>query len=274
MPFTSPELVRAHLSDLRLGEMAIAGAALTLSGTQPVALPHGGLTPQSTVVKADLSAGPTRESHTLASDWVTVSHAQLVPGSVLVASDGSLSAVYVENVDYIVDYGAGRVRRVPAGAITNGQTVEIWYRYYHIYAAGDDYIVDSVAGTLARKSSGTIADGQIVLLDYRVPLGTISESVIERAIAEAAEAVLAMIDSRYCDEPANSIIIGETHWAVAVVCRIRAAASLAETGGTSASSQAAAQIWLELAACYQQTGRDHLARFAAPVPPLLSAKRT
>ena len=274
MPFTSPELVRAHLSDLRLGEMAVSGMSVTLSGTQPVALQHAGLVAQSTVVKADLSAGPTRESHTLAGDWVMVSHTQLVPGSVLVASDGSLSTVYVENADYIIDCVAGRVRRVTAGAITNGQAVEVWYRYYHVYTAGDDYIVDLVAGELTRKSNGAIADGQTILADYRVLLGIISESVIERAIAEAGEAVLAVIDSRFCDEPANSIIIGETHWAVAAVCRIRAAASLAETGGTSANSRAAAQIWLELASCYQQTGRDHLARFATPVPSLQSAKRT
>jgi hypothetical protein len=274
MPFTSPELVRAHLSDLRLGEISVCGITLTLSGTQPAALPHGGLVPGTVVVKTERSANPTRESRTLAGDWVSVSHDQLIPASVLVASDASLSSVYVENVDYIVDHGAGRIRRLAGGSIASGQTTEIWYRHYHVYTSGDDYTVDASGGTLTRRSSGAIADGQTVLVDYRVSLGTISDSVIERAIFEAGEAVLAMIDSRYCDEPVSGIIIGETHWAVAAVCRMRAAASLAETGTSSVGSRAAAQVWLELADRYDRTGRDHLTRFAAPVPPLQSAKRT
>ena len=274
MPFTSPELVRAHLSDLRLGEISISGIAVTLSGTQPSALPHGGLGPGSVIVKAERSANPTRESRTLAGDWASVSHNQIVSASVLVASDASLSTVYVENIDYIADYAGGRVRRMSGGAIATGQTVEIWYRYYHVYASGDDYTIDAAGGTVTRKSNGAIADGQTILADYRVPLGTVSDSVIERAISEAGEAVLAMIDSRQSDEPASGIVIGETHWAVAAVCRMRAAASLAQTGTASANSRAAAQVWLELADRYDRTGRDHLARFAAPVAPLQSARKT
>jgi len=274
MPFTSPELVRAHLSDLRLGEIAISGITITLSGTQPATLPHSGVASGTVVVKAERSASPTRESRTLAGDWVSISHSQIVPASVLVAPDTSLSSVYVENVDYIVDYMAGRLRRISGGAIASGQTVEIWYRYYHVYASGDDYTIDASVGALTRKTTGAIADGQTVLTDYRVSLGTIHDSVIERAISEAGEAVLATIDSRFCDEPAVGIVIGETHWAVAAVCRIRAAATLAETGAPGANSRAAAQVWLELADRYDRTGREHLARFAAPVAPLQSAKRT
>jgi hypothetical protein len=274
MPFTSPELVRAHLSDLRLGEIAMTGISLVLSGTQATPLPHSGVSQESVVVKAERAAGPTRESRTLAADWLGLYHNQIVPASVLVASDASLSSVYIENVDYIVNNTAGQIRRIAGGAIPAGGNVEIWYRFYHVYALGDDYTVDASGDSLLRRSSGAIADGQTVLVDYRVSLGTVSDRVIDRAIAEAGEAVLAMIDPRYFDEPANSIIIGETHWAVATVCRIRAAVSLTEAGAPGTGARAAAQVWLELAERYDQTGRDHLARFAAPVAPLLSPKRT
>ncbi|MBI5869028.1 MAG: hypothetical protein HZB43_12210 [candidate division Zixibacteria bacterium] len=274
MPFTSPELVRAHLSDLRLGEITVDGIAITLSGTQAASLPHGGIALSSVSVKADRSAAPARESRSLSADWVALSHAQLVPGTALVASDGSLTVVYVENEDYIVDCVSGRLRRLAIGAIANGQPVEIWYRFFHVYTLGDDFTVDPTAGTVTRKSSGAIADGQTVLVDYRVPLGAVPDSVIERAVAEASESVLAMIDPRHAEEPVNAIIIGETHWAVAAVCRIRAAASLTESGAAVPAGRAAAQVWLELAANYDRAGREHLTRFAAPIAPLQSAKRT
>lgn len=274
MPFTSPELVRAHLSDLRLGEITVSGISLALFGTQPAALPHGGIAGESVIVKAEHGADPARDSRALLTDWVVLSNRNLVPGTVLVASDGSLSVVYVENEDFVIDYAAGRVRRLSTGAITNGQTVEIWFRSYHVYTAGDDYTANAASGTVARKSGGAIADGQTVLIDYRVPLGAIPDSVIDRAIAEASESVSAAVDPRYADGSENGIIIGETHWAVAAVCRIRAAASLTESGTSSTNSRAAAQVWLELAASYERTGREHLTRFSAPVSPLQSARRT
>jgi len=274
MPFTSPELVRAHLNDIRLGQIAISGVPVTLSGNQSATLPHSDIIDGTVIVKAERSASPTRESRALADDWVSFTHGQIVPASVLVASDASLAVVYVENVDYIVDHAAGRIRRVGDGAIANGQPVEIWYRFYHAYISGDDYLIDASRGTLTRKATGEIADGQTVLVDYRISLGTIPDSMINRAICEAGEAVLAMIAPKFADEPADGVVIGETHWAVAAVCRMRAAASLAEAGVSSANSRAAAQIWLELADRYDRTGRDHLARFAAPQSTLQPAKRT
>lgn len=274
MPFTSPELVRAYLNDLRLGEAAIPAMSIVLSGTQPSQLPHAGLVPGSLVVKAPRSNTPVSERQTLQSDWITLTHRQILPGSVLVASDDSLGAVYAENVDYIADPVEGRIRRISTGAITNGQTVAIWYENYHVYTAGDDYIADESRGQLARKSSGAIADGQSVLVDYRAALGVVSDETIERAIEEAGDAVLAMIAPQFQDEPAPGIVIGETHWAVAVACRMRAAATIGESVPLNSAGRAAAQVWLDLADRYERSGRERLARFAAPVVARQSPKRT
>ena len=273
MPFTSPELVRAHLSGLRAGAMPILGVSAVLTGTASVQLPHAGVTEGSVIVKALRLDTPVHESVTLGSEWTGLSHTQLVADSVLAAADGSLSTVYAENADYIADYAGGRLKRLPDGAIQQGQNVTVWYDYYHVYTEGDDYAVDAANGILSRKATGAIADGQTVFVDYVVGLGTIADAVIESAIAEVDEAVLAMLDPQYQDQAVPGIVIGETHWAVATVCRMRAAASLAESGILSGTTHNLARVWLELADRYQHSGQDRLARFAAPHSGLRAARK-
>lgn len=273
MAFTSPELVRTHLSNVRLGETAIADLPVVLNGTETVQLPHTGLVAGSVVVTSRRATAPTQESKSLAAAWVGLSYAHLVPETVVVAKDSSLGTLYFENIDFIVDYAGGRIKRIPGGSITSGQTVVIWYEYYHVYVLGDDYTVNEATGQLTRRSTGAIADGQTVRLDYIVALGTVSDDVIERAIAETAETVLSLIDPSYQDQPTDGIVIGATHWAVAAVCRMRAGATLADNAITAGAARTAAQTWLGLSTEYDRTGRDHLSRFAAPVPTLQPPRR-
>jgi hypothetical protein len=273
MPFTSPGLVRAHLSGLRAGDLPIADVPVVLNGTQAAQLPHVGLIESSVTVKALRLAAPVREEIALAVEWTSLTYQNLVARSVVVASDNSLSTVYVENADYIVDYPGGRIRRLPEGSIPLGATITIWYDAYHIYIAGDDYTLDALNGSLRRTVTGTIADGQTVLVDYKVGLGTIADAVIENAIAEVDDSVLALLDPVYHDQPVPGIVIGETHWAVAAVCRMQAAATLSEAEVLSAGTHNLARVWLDLADRYDNSGRERLARFAAPQHSLRAARR-
>ncbi|HSG99156.1 MAG TPA: hypothetical protein VLB27_03845, partial [candidate division Zixibacteria bacterium] len=116
MAFTAPELVRTHLGDLRLGELAMSDVAATLSGTTAQPLPHAALTSDSVVVKARRAVAPVAESRQLSDGWVQLSSTHLIPGTVIAASDTSLGTVYSENIDFIVDHGAGRIRRLTTGA--------------------------------------------------------------------------------------------------------------------------------------------------------------
>jgi hypothetical protein len=179
----------------------------------------------------------------------------------------------VENTDYIIDYQGGRIRRLPTGSIPIGEIVTVWYDAYHVYIAGDDYVLDALNGSLRRTPTGAIADGQTVLVDYMVGLGTIADAVIENAIAEVDDAVMAVLDPRYHDQPAPGIVIAETHWAVAAVCRMQAAATLTEAQVLSAGTHNLARVWLDLADRYEQSGRDRLMRFAAPHSTLRAARR-
>ncbi len=273
MAFTSPELVRMHLSDFRLTEAVVDDSSVILSGTAPVQLPHAGLSAGSIVVKSVRSSAPQKEEKILAEDWVTLSYTRLVPGTVLFAADSSLGTIYYENLDAIADYRGGRIKRISGGGIASGQTVTIWYDHYHLYTEGDDYTADEAGGQLTRRATGAIVDGQTVAVDYTISLGTVSDQVIENAIAEAGDAVLAMIDAKYHEQPSPGIIVGETHWAVAAICRTRAAVVLSAAATPSGQVRSSAQTWLDLADQYERSGRERLTRFAAPVDPLRTARR-
>lgn len=262
MAFTSIDLVRAHLAGIRQGEFAVREIAVVLNGLDASQLPHTGIDETSIVVKALRSNMPEFESRALGNGWVILNHPQLIPGTVLVASDSSLGIVYTENVDFIVDAPGGRVKRLSSGAISELQAVSVWYSYYHVYAEGDDFALDAAQGRMTRKSGGSIADGQQVLVDYSVQLGTIADDVIEQAINESAEAVLALVSDTYHDDPAPGLVIGATHLAVAHLARMRAAAALSESGSASRST---AQDWLDIATRYDQTARAFLSRFANPL---------
>ena len=273
MAFTSIELIRTHLTDARMGTLLIRDEAVTLNGTSAASLAHGGIVHDSIVIKARGTDAPIREMRSLSSAWLNLEHGHLIEGTVVVAADGSLGRVFVENVDFVVDAGAGRIRRVDSGGIADGQTAIIWYVGYHVYVEGDDYTVDSGRGTISRRPSGAITDGQQVLVDYTVALGSVSDAVIEQAIAESGEAVLALVDPAYHESPSPAVVIGATHWAVAMVARMRAASVLSESPGSSSDARIAAQTWLEIAQQYDKSGREFLSRFAAPLPGKQSLRR-
>jgi len=79
-------------------------------------------------------------------------HANLVSGSVKVTDEAGVT-VYTEGTDYTVNYTNGTITRIPAGAITDGQTVVVWYRYnilardLQFYGMGYDRIPDETLAT-------------------------------------------------------------------------------------------------------------------------------
>lgn len=273
MPFTSPDLVRAHIANANFGDADVRNVALILSGTSPSALPHAGLKDGRVTVKAQRSNDPVRLNETLGDVWVILNHAHLIEDSVVVASDSSLGTIYIENYDYIVDYAGGRVKRITSGAITNGQQVVVWYGHYHIYTDGDDYTVNHASSQITRRATGDIADGQQVLVDYTVSLGAVSDELIDQAIAESGEAVLLLVSESHQDSPAPGLVIGATHMAVAQLARMRAVSVLADGTINPAFARSAAEVWLDIATQYDRSAHTFLARFANPISQRFSLRR-
>ncbi len=265
MPFTSPDLVRAHIASANFGDADLRNIRIILSGTSTANLPHAGVREGSVTVKSQRSNSPVRLSETLYDGWIILNHAQLIEGTVAVAADSSLGTIYIENLDFIVDYAGGRIKRLNTGAISSGQQIVIWYDHYHIYSEGDDYTINHASGQLVRRSNGDIGDGQQVLVDYIISLGSVSDATIDQAIAESGEAVLTMVNESYHESPAIGIVIGATHMAVGQLARMRAAALLADGTIKPSIARSAAQLWLEIATQYERSAHTFLSRFANPV---------
>ncbi|GAB4327989.1 MAG: hypothetical protein Kow0074_23670 [Candidatus Zixiibacteriota bacterium] len=273
MAYTSPELVRRHLNTVQTGRFPVMNVQVTLNGTQSVLLPHRPLTVGSVVVKARRSHPITHTRVTLEDNWVSLPHGNLIGDTVIVARDASLSQLYAANVDVVIDSMTGRVRRIPGGGIANGQDVSVMYDFYHLYTLDDDFTADAAAGTIARRSAGSIADGQTVLVDYEVDVDAVPDDVISQAIDEASDAVLSLIDPRFHSQLLPGLVIGETHLAVAAVCRIQAMRLLSEHPASHSPIRDQAGLWVELAASYETSGRDRLKRYTPPIPTLQSARK-
>lgn len=261
MPFTTKDIVKKHILDHHLGSTLIENEPVQLTGNDSVSLQRRMILKGSEKVKGKELLEPVEETVSFAgSDTFGLSHSELIPDTVVVAGDSSLGTVYLENIDYHIDYDAGEIRRIGSGSLAAGAGVVIWYLYYRIYQRGVDYDIDYQRGTLRRRSSGDIEPGQRVLVDYTAEYGSLDDEAIENAITEAHEQVLSYIDDTYRDSADRSLVSAETYVAVSIICRIRAIAAVSPSRG-SANNAVEARSWSALSDTYKKEAYIILSRF-------------
>lgn len=263
MPFTTKEIVKNHILDHHLGAANIVNEPLQLVGGDSAQLSRGMILQSSEKVKARESNQPAIQEISFASgDTVVLMHPKLIPESVVVASDSSLGQIYVENIDYHIDYDTGSIRRLATGAIPSGGSVAIWYFYHRIYQRSVDYSIDYQKGTIKRYNTGAIESGQWVLIDYTVEYGNLDDAAIENAITEANGQLISFIDEAYSDSADRSLVTAETYLAVAIICRIRAMESISPSRNGNVKGPEA-QSWSAISEQYRREAYNILSRFAA-----------
>ncbi len=261
MPYTTKDIVKQHILDHRLGSTLIENETVQLTSNDTVSLQRRMILKDSEKVKGKEQLEPTEETVSFTgSDTFGLSHPELIPDTVVVAGDSSLGTVYLENIDYHIDYDAGEIKRIDSGSLTEGATVVIWYLHYRIYQRGEDYDIDYQKGTIRRRSSGNIESGQRVLVDYTAEFGGLHDDAIVNAITEAHEQVLSYIDDTYRDSTDRSLVSAETYLTVSIVCRIRAMQAVSPSRG-SANNAAEAQSWSALSDTYKKEAYIILSRF-------------
>ena len=222
MAFTNIALVRKHILEYQLGTEIMENSPTQLTAADWIQLPHFSISAGSEKVKAKEQFSPTKEDVKINSEeWVNLSHSELILDSVVVASDSSLGKIYVENLDYSVDYEEGKIKSIVSGDIPDNVNVVVWYYFYKIYQKDSDYQIDSSNGKIKRIPSGQIEDGQWVLVDYKVEYGFLSDEVISNSILEANAQVLKFIDSSYYSSTEQSLVTAETYLAVSILCGIK-----------------------------------------------------
>jgi len=264
MAFTNIDLVKKHILEHELGTIRKENVACRLEGETPFQLPHVLILPGSEKVKAKEQNLPTQESISFASsDTVQLSHQELIPDTVVVANDSSLGEIYVENVDYSIDYDNGNVTRLSSGSIPAGSSVVIWYLYFRIYTRDADYEMDYTKGQINRKSSGDIEDGQWVLVDYTVEFALLSDEVMENAIKEANDQVLKYIDPSYTSSTDRSLVTAETYLTVSILCNIKAMEAMTQnvTAGTGWQAHSVSLAWSKMSSTYRERAYQLLKNF-------------
>jgi hypothetical protein len=263
MPFTTKEIVRKHILEHHIGSTIIIDERLSLTGADACRLRNRPVLISSEVIKAREQDEPQMESVSFAGgDDVPLQHERIIQDSVVVSSDSSLGRIFVEHVDYQIDYQHGTIQRLSDGDISAQVSLTIWYLPYRIYQRGVDYDVDYSAGSIRRRASGAIESGQWVLADYTAEYGSFDDTVIDNAIAEADEQVLAFIDRSYRNSTEKGLVIGETYLSVAIICRIRAMESMGPSGGSVVATRDA-QSWAAVADIYRKEAYNLLANFSA-----------
>lgn len=265
MPFTTKEIVQKHILDHHIGSLSAENEPAQLTGNDYAVLQRRVILKETEKVKGREQFEPTREDIDFSgTDSFNLSHGELIPDTVVVAADSSLGAIYVENVDYHIDYDSGRIERILSGVIPPGSRIVIWYLYFRVYERGVDYDFDYQRGRLRRRTNGAIDSGQRVLVDYTAEFGGLDDDAMENAIAEADDQIMSFIDEAYRDSSDRSLVTAETYLAVSIICRIKAMESISPSKDNS-NNAAEAQSWSSLSDIYRKEAYALLSRYSGEI---------
>ncbi len=121
-------------------------------------------------------------------------------GSVVVQDDGD-STTYVEDTDYIVDYGRGLIQRLTTGSIGATDTVHVDYTYKAI-RKGENAGIERGKQTLSYKTLDIAADRLAIQITKEAVVfarSQVGEDAQARAIAGVITQVAQLIDKRIFD---------------------------------------------------------------------------
>jgi len=246
MSYTNLEIVKKYLniSDIPSGEYN--DYPVTFSGLDEISLPGNNIISGSLKVKAVKDLQPQYERKNVGGEPITLACTRIVPGSVMIASDNSLTTTYKENADYSVDCKNGTIERIDGGGIQSGSDISVWYYYYALFTEDVDFAADYKNGAVKRLAGGSILSGQTVLVDYLLSNSQINEDAYLAAVAHANAVIEKEVDpeGQFGADPA--LQTAATFLAVSFVCRMEAVADMSQQGeGGNTDS------WLAIAESYR-----------------------
>ncbi len=260
MSYTSIQQVRHHLAQPVPMSERITDLAVTLRDNGYAAF-HGGAVEATSVVVKSVHLGQSlRVTITPGSGVITFSTGPVVIGSVVVASDSSLGSIFIENVDYVIDYTSGMLTFKEGGRLAGDTPLTIWYLPYSTYSVGSDYQVREDRGEIRRLVSGDIAVGETVLLDFDPVYLSLTDEIISNAVHLANRMVENEVDAEGEFETDPMLAAAATFKALVTVCRAAAGHELASLRGSDRTATA----WMKLADDYTTRSEALLKAFRPP----------
>ncbi len=257
MSWTGLTQIKAHLSHLQGQGSAVRNYPLQLFVGSDTALPHARVADGSETVKVVENTVPVYQPLTLSLDPIALQYPMPVSETVVCASDTSLSKIFAEYHDYVIDYNAGTIAAVNGGDIVPGSAVALWYLYYQKFTRDIDYVIEPLSGTIRRLTGGAIEEGQTVLIDYTVGARDFSDDEIAQCITEAEAEIMHTIDTAHHESTDPALQSAATFLALSLLCR--------NAAGSAASGvyldHRGASFWLELSGSYRETAERLLRWF-------------
>ena len=260
MSYTSAEQVRHHLVIPFPIEDQVMDQPVTMSGSDYIRFYGGAVDAASFRAKSLRSRKPTRTTVAFGNGSAVITANTIVPGSVVVASDSSLGLVYVENVDYIVDYGSGTLAVKAGGALSSNHQVTVWFLPYALYEATSDYALDAAYGRIKRLAGGDIASGETARIDYRPVFVSVADEIVDNAVTMANGMIEQEVDPEGQYEADSALSAAATYRALEIVCRAAASRELASLRG----ADRVAAGWMKLSDDYATRSDLLLRNFRAP----------
>jgi hypothetical protein len=267
MSYTNLDLVNKHINfeDFQAGTKK--DYAFEFSDISWCNLPGRFIRENSLIVKSHTMTSPAYEEINLESAPVSLNRNYLIPQTMVVAANKSLSTIYRETIDYLVSYREGQITRIEGGGISAGTTVSAWYFYYTLYDENIDYEVEYSEGRIRLLTGSNIAYNQTILIDYDLSSSQLSEALISGAVAEANAIVESEIDPSRPYGADQTLQTAATFLAVSLLCRMAGTGNL--TRGEPVRSNA--EAWIKLADSYRtdygrliKKFRPNASRFSRP----------
>ncbi len=253
MSWTDSNSIQNHLIDLEQIITDFKDIPIRLDQNGEGQLPHNKIVTGSDKVKQLASVEPTGQaSVTLNSEvWEQLTYDTLIPNQMVVADDDGLQNVYLEGIDFVVNYADGKLRRISGGSISDGGNVQIYYQRYSSLTRNVDYTIDYDSGEVAVKAGGSLEADTLTFVDYQISASSGVDNLISQAITEAEDKILTRVKDDYDGSSTDQgLISGATELSLSILCRALASRALSD-GRTSAEGRARA--WRELASAYETT---------------------
>ncbi|MBT3231512.1 MAG: hypothetical protein HN356_01725 [Calditrichaeota bacterium] len=263
MGWTDADTVRKHLLSLDNLPTVFKDVEVSLDSAGKAYLPHRGIESGSAQVKVLKQLLPNSQSGvTLSGEtWVALSYDDLVPGEIVVASDDGLGTAYQLDSDYCFNPADGKLRRISGGSISDGASVEVYYKRYEVKTAVVDFTIDLSTGVITRVPTGDLEIETNIYVDYEISDASAVDELMTEALTEAENKILGLLKSEYTIESSDrGLITGATELTLSIICRGLAMRALSD-GRTAAEGRSRA--WRNLSQQYESQAWITLQSFLA-----------
>lgn len=261
MSYTNIDLVNNHLTLPLAVSNKIFDQQLIFDSNELITFFGGVINESSLLVKSLQQTNQSSIDIIIEDGEAQISNLPIVRGSLLVADSSSLSVIYTENIDYIIDYEAGKMTVKEGGILTNGMSVTVFYIPFHLYQSGVDFSLDNKNGRMRRLSSGSIALGERIFLDYQPEYISFTDESLSAAVKEANSIISQIIDPNQEFEADPVLQAAATYRALEILCRSSAIRELTSQNKDDKTSAA----WLKLSESYRTESDKLLASFKEPI---------